>query len=415
LEIFFGCANAWLQNSRKALSINHPGKTLSGASIWQQRSVLIFGSPMKPAIFAAAFILLAATLQAQSIAGTWQGTLIIPTQQGASANRNPRVVFTIEKSAGGSFHGGLTFIDYGNSMPLTSVTISAPDVTITQSDAGITFHGKLSADGQSIDGTWAQAQRTLPLTLQLASEDTLWKSPASLPPMAADADPSYEVATIKPANPDEQHPVFDLRAHRFQATGTSAKELIKIAWNIRGRQVIGGPPWLEDKKFDIAAEPDTPGRPSEDQSRVMVRKLLADRFHLQAHTEQQPYLVLALTLDPKAPRPTPSDPKFSNDVNMFGRRDGDDLVLHITGATIPQMLGFIMNTFQARQLVDETGLTGTYNITLRIAGLAQGPVSDDDIGTALVQAAQQAGFKFISKKEPLQVVVVDHIDPPTPN
>jgi uncharacterized protein (TIGR03435 family) len=79
------------------------------------------------------------------------------------------------------------------------------------------------------------------------------------------------------------------------------------------------------------------------------------------------------------------------------------------------MLGFIMNTFQARQLVDETGLTGTYNITLRIEGLAQGPVSDEDFGTALVQAAAHAGFKFTAKKEPLQVVIIDHIEPPTPN
>jgi len=375
---------------------------------------------MKRALLsAAAFIFAAAALHAQSIAGTWQGTLSISStgQSASNNNSNPRIVFTIEKSADGSFHGGITFIDFGSSMPLTSVTLSAPDVIFAHSDAGITLRGKLSADGQSIAGTWMQGQRSLPLTLQLASADTLWKreGPAALPPMAADADPSYEVATIKPATADEQHPIFDLRAHRFNATGTSAKELIKVAWNIRGRQVIGGPPWLEDHKFDIVAEPDTPGRPSEEQSRVMVRKLLTERFHLVAHTEQQLYPVLALTLDPKAPRPTPSDPKFSENVSMFGRRDGDDIVLHISGATISQMLGFIMNTFQARQLVDETGLTGTYNITLRIAGLAQGPVSDEDFGTALVQAAQQAGFKFISKKEPLQVVVIDHIDPPTPN
>jgi uncharacterized protein (TIGR03435 family) len=302
-------------------------------------------------------------------------------------------------------------------MPLTSVTLSAPDVTFAQGDAGFSFRGKLSPDGQSIAGTWMQANRSYPLTLQLATADTLWKreGSAALPPMAADADPSYEVATIKPALPDEQHPVFDLRAHRFNATGTSAKELIKTVWNIRGRQVLGGPPWLEDKKFDIAAEPDTPGRPSEAQSRSMIHKLIIERFHLVSRTEQQDYPVLALTLDPKGPRPTPSDPKFNENLSMFGRRDGDDIVLHISGATIPQMLGFIMNTFQAGQLVDETGLTGTYNITLRLTGLAQGPASDEDFGNALVQAAQQAGFKFISKKEPLLVVVVDHIDPPTPN
>jgi uncharacterized protein (TIGR03435 family) len=376
---------------------------------------------MKRAIlFAAAFILAAvASLHAQSIAGTWQGTLAITTQQGAQVNRNPRIVLTIEKSSDGAYHGGLTFIDFGTSMPLTSVTLSAPDVTFAQRDAGITFRGKLSADGQSIAGTWIQGQQTLPLTLQLASEDTLWKSPTALPAMAADADPSYEVATIKPATADEQHPVFDLRAHRFEATGTSAKELIKTVWNIRGRQVIGGPPWLEDKKFDIVAEPDTPGLPSVTQSRAMIHKLLIERFHLQAHTEQQDYPVLALTLDPKAPRPTPSDPKFSDNMSIYGRRDGDDIVLHVSGATIPEMLAFMMNTFQDRQLVDETGLTGTYNITLRIAlpvpSPTQPPPSSDDIGAALVQAAAHAGFKFISKKEPLQVVVVDHIELPTPN
>ena len=60
---------------------------------------------------------------------------------------------------------------------------------------------------------------------------------------------------------------------------------------------------------------------------------------------------------------------------MFGRRDGDDIVLQFSGSTIPEILGFVMNTFQDKQLVDETGLTGTYDITLRLAGLGQGPVS----------------------------------------
>jgi uncharacterized protein (TIGR03435 family) len=100
---------------------------------------------------------------------------------------------------------------------------------------------------------------------------------------------------------------------------------------------------------------------------------------------------------------------------MSFRRDGDDIVLQFSGTTIPQMLAFMMNTFQARQLVDETGLTGTYNVTFRIVGLTQGPVSSDDVGAALVQAAQQAGFKFISKKAPLLVVIIDHIELPTPN
>jgi uncharacterized protein (TIGR03435 family) len=147
----------------------------------------------------------------------------------------------------------------------------------------------------------------------------------------------------------------------------------------------------------------------------MVRKLLAERFNLAAHTGQQVYPVLALTLDTKAPRPVPADPNFIGSGGMSGRRDGDEIVLQFSGTTIPQMLAFVMNTFQDRQLVDETGLTGIYNITLRIAIPSPGPVSSDDIGAALIEAAEHAGFKFIAKKEAIPIVIIDHIDPPTPN
>lgn len=364
-------------------------------------------------------VITAATLHAQSIVGTWQGTLTIPsTAQGPGpAGGPPRIVFIIGKNPDGSFHGGLTFIDLGNSAPFTSVAISASDVTLTQNAAGLTYRGKLSADGKSIAGTWAQGNQSLPLNLQLATADTLWKpeGAAAIPAMAANADPSFEVATIKPTGPDENNTIFDLRARKFTTQHTSAKELIKIAYNVRGRQVLGGPPWLEETKYDIVAEPDTPGKPSEAQTRVMVHKLLNERFHLVSHTEQQDFPVLALTLDPKAPPPTPSDPNLKGNNGMFGRRDGDDVIFQFSGTTIPQLLGFIMNTFQDKQLVDETGLTGTYDITFRLAGFGQGPVSSDAMGSALVVAAQHAGFKLVAKKAPLTVVVVDHIDPPTPN
>ena len=129
--------------------------------------------------------------------------------------------------------------------------------------------------------------------------------------------------------------------------------------------------------------------------------------------------VLALTLDAKGPRPAPSDPKFNLHGNIVAHPDGEDILIQASGITIQQFLAFIMNFFMDRQLVDETGLTGTYDITLRVpSSVFQGPSDkgvDDQRGTALVAATEHAGFKFISKKEPLQVVVVDHIDPPTPD
>ena len=344
---------------------------------------------MKRAILCAAGVmaLLGTALSAQSIAGTWQGTLpIAATGQGTGPSAgNPRIVFTIEKNSDGALHGRMTTIDRGASLVLTSVTFSALNVTFSAGDA-LNYRGKLSADGKSIAGSWTQGTQSLPLNLELATAETLWKPerPAALPAMAANADPSFEVAIIKPTGPDENETLFDLRARNFSAQHTSAKELIKIAYNVRGRQVIGGPAWLEETKFDVLGKPDTPGQPSEAQNRAMVHKLLTERFHLVSHTDQQPYAVLALTLDPKSPLPSPSDPNLNNNGGISTRRDGDDIVLQFSGTTIPQLVAFVMNTFQDKQVVDETGLTGIYDITLRLAGLAQGQISSDDIGNALI-------------------------------
>ena len=369
-----------------------------------------------------AVLLLAATSlyaqsQPQSLAGTWQGTLpIAATSQGSTGGNGVRIVFTVDKKPDGSLRAVMTPIDVGNATPLTSVTLSAANITFALGGTVI-FRGKISTDGHSIAGTWGQASQALPLTLSLATEDTLWhRAGPTLPPMAANADPAFEVATIKPAGIDEQHALYDLRSRKFNATGMTATELIKVAYNVRGRQVLGGPSWLNDTRYDVVAEPDTPGLPSEGQTRGMVNKLLIERFHLVCHTGQQDYPIMALTLDPKSPSPKPSDPSVNPNGGMSGHRDGDDVIYQFSG-TLHDLLAWMMNTFQDKQLVDETGLIGNYDVTLRLAGApAPGAITrSEDYGNALVLAAQHAGFKIINKKAPLPVVIVDHIDPPTPN
>lgn len=367
------------------------------------------------AIFSVASLLVASVpLHAQAIVGTWQGTLSL----GANT---VRVVFTIKKSTDGSLHGGMKWIDNDFGFVFSSINFSAPDLTLAQDMPETTFHGKLSDDGKSIAGTMMLGKQSIPLTLSMATADTLWtrEGPAAAKPMAADADPSYEVATIKPATPDEIHPVYDLQAAEFRATGTSAGELIKIVYKIRGRQIVNMAPWVADSKFDIVAKPDTPGVPSEDQTRIMVRKLLAERFHLVCHTDTQLYPVLAMTLDPKGPRLTPSDPDFDSHGGGFARVDGGEAVLRYSGVNMQQFLKLMMDRYRDKQIVDETGLTGTYDITLRMPPAALQGIGDggaeDEVGSDYIAAAEKAGFKFTAKKVALPVVVIDHIDLPTPN
>jgi len=352
-----------------------------------------------------------ASLHAQTIAGTWQGTVTYPNSNSA------RLAITLKKDPDGSLRGRLNYVDHDFGFAFSSITFAAPDLTFSQEATGMAFHGQLSADGKSIAGTLTQGKQYYPVTFSLATPDTLWK-PAGPPPMASNADPAYEVAIIKPAPPEEQHPIYNLTGTEFHATGTAAGELIKIVYKIRGRQILNMAPWVTDDKFDITAKPDTPGAASEDQTRIMVRKLLAERFHLVCHAGTQDYPALVMTLDPKGPRPKPSDPDVNSHNVMFYQQDGGDIVLRLSGADMQFFLKTLMDRYRDKQIVDQTGLTGTFDITLRIpanAAVTGSGGTEDEEGISYIAAAEKAGFKFTSKKAPIPVVIIDHIDPPTPN
>jgi uncharacterized protein (TIGR03435 family) len=85
--------------------------------------------------------------------------------------------------------------------------------------------------------------------------------------MAASADPSFEVATIRPTKPGtgNGHAMFVLGKRKFEATNCTATELIKIAYFVRGRQILDGPKWINDQQWDVTARTDSdiPGQPSE--------------------------------------------------------------------------------------------------------------------------------------------------------
>ena len=88
-----------------------------------------------------------AVAYAQSIAGTWQGTLPF--------GQSPRIVLRIADAGNGALRGSITFIDRSaDVLRLLSTTYRAPNLTAAVSD--ITFRGKLSADGKSIAGTWTR-------------------------------------------------------------------------------------------------------------------------------------------------------------------------------------------------------------------------------------------------------------------
>jgi uncharacterized protein (TIGR03435 family) len=364
----------------------------------------------KPILSAVCVCMIATSLRAQEILGTWQGTVAVAQPE--------RVVLRVTKDEAGALRASSYQPGTGlNVLPMTSFTFTPPMVTTEQAYAGMKFEGKLSGDGKSITGTWTEGKQNSPLTLNLVTGDEIWKPDyAGQASMAADADPSFDVATIKPTSPNQQMARYGVRTRNFKAVNQSVSDLIGFAYHLQARQIEGAPAWATSEHFDLAGKPDLPGQPSEEQYRLMLRKLLAERFNLKVHTEQKEFPVFALTMEKGQPPLTKSDLTAAGYHNSLAMRQSDDGQVEgqFSFYSMADFTETMMNFIHDRQIVDETGLQGRFDFTMRMP-LEQGHFTPDEIAIAMFEALKSRGFKLVAKKEPLNVVVVDHVERPSPN
>jgi uncharacterized protein (TIGR03435 family) len=320
--------------------------------------------------------------------------------------------------------------------PIGTITLQGSAVRMTIPGRGGTYEGKLSADGNMITGTW---QGTMPpieerpfvgtLNLTRATPETAWAIPVAPPPnwMAADADPVFEVATIKPSRPGERGGGFNVTGRQFSATNQSVSDLLSFSYGIHVRQISGGPAWLETEKFDLLAEPDGEGAPSAKQWISMLQKLLADRFKLTFHREKQELSVYAITIAKTGPKLTRSlDDPNGGYGNNFSRL-GNAVAVNSHNETIVQFANWLQLIVLDQPVVDQTGLLGRYDHTLtwtpdetqfggQGARVSPPPVDNPGAPPDLFTAIQeQLGLKLESTKAPVDVLVIDHVEEPTPN
>src|SRR5580658_3999426 len=97
-------------------------------------------------------------------------------------------------------------------------------------------------------------------------------------PMARDADPAFEVATIKPADPSDRNQGFSLKGHRISIEANSMTSLICFAYSMQKSQIVNAPAWFDEQLWNIDGVPDAEGTPNWHQYRRMLQKLLATRF-----------------------------------------------------------------------------------------------------------------------------------------
>lgn len=244
---------------------------------------------------------------------------------------------------------------------------------------------------------------------------------------SAAAGPVFEVAAIR-RNTSSSPAGAGSRMQpggNYTATNLTLQRLIAIAYEVPADRVLGGPDWVDDDRYDIAARAD--GNPGAPDVAPLVRTLLRDRFGLVVREEMREYPVYALV---KA-RPDGSlGPRlWASESDCTGRRTlsgaptdlsvrpvcraplivEKDIGMFVGGDVPMSMLAQVLTFSAGRPVVDQTGESGRFDISLEWA-------SRPDVGDGVqifTAVQEQLGLKLEPSTAPIPVLVIDRIEMPT--
>jgi uncharacterized protein (TIGR03435 family) len=217
----------------------------------------------------------------------------------------------------------------------------------------------------------------------------------------------FEAASLKPSNAGRGRGAMRMDATRLTYSNVSVRECMMSAWNVKAYQ-IDGPDWLSADRYDLVATSAAPAE--EDALKEMLRTLLLNRFHMKVHTETRELPVYAMVVskngaklkDAAAGRPA---------IRVNG---GSVSFTSVTIADLIDLMSRIRLAELDRPVVDDTGLTGHYDLTVQLFGTEEemtSAVSKGDFGSSIFTLIQeQLGLRLEPKKLPLQMVVVDQAE-----
>ena len=251
-----------------------------------------------------------------------------------------------------------------------------------------------------------------------------------------DGAPAFEVASIRPdtSGSPQRFSLFP----EFTAQNATLKDLLTLAYDVKGFQLSGGPAWINSDRYDISAK--AAGTPTPGLSGVMLQRrrlqmLLQDTFKLTVHRETKELPIYELVVakggpnlqapaciegDPQNPRPAPgkSVMDYCGSTGFFKGQ------FEATATSMPELAKDLANELD-RPVVDKTGISGTYRVqltftpeesTVRVPDDPGNPVPSTDLGSNFFTAVQeQLGLKLQSAKGPVEVLVIDRVVKPSEN
>jgi uncharacterized protein (TIGR03435 family) len=260
---------------------------------------------------------------------------------------------------------------------------------------------------------------------------------------AGEDNPSFDVISIKAdrnvnGSPSSFGPTG---GSLFSATNERPLDLIAFAYNLSGyyyRAIIPQlPAWANTQRFDVQAR--AAGKPTRAQMQLMVRSLLAERFKFAAHYEDRRTSFYALVLvkseklGPQLRRfgneePCPTPPPTARTVGGgFPALCGIPQILASSqpelfregarNVSMEQLATYMTAIGELdRPVFNRTGLSGNFDLIIEFDRKANGNPAADTAGATFLEALRdQLGLKLDAQTGPVETLIVDHIDEPSPN
>jgi len=240
--------------------------------------------------------------------------------------------------------------------------------------------------------------------------------------------PAFDVASIKPSAPETPLKVDFAAGGRLTISHGTLRFLIKIAYDVSDQQILGGPGWINSRRFDLEGKTLTPygGDPTKmtpDQilvfhrpTRLRLQRLLADRFQLELQKGSQPMPIFALVPGKSGAKlkssSTTGDPEISFNHGILQAKRMD----------MPTLARFLSEGQTGRPVIDETGIPGKFDFRLEwtpdpsldpLRPVSQSPA---DAGLSVFSALQQQlGLKLEPRTSPAEALVVKRAELPSAN
>ncbi len=246
--------------------------------------------------------------------------------------------------------------------------------------------------------------------------------------------PKFAVAAIHPIEPGQGPRIIHVAftPDGLFDEGVPLIVLVRVAFGVPEDRILGGPNWMRTDKYYIQAKVDAADVPrfaklTKKERWAMVVALFEDRFGLEFHHEtkdMQAYTLVIAKGGPKLKESSPGEPGSDGKVppmKVSGSTEGLHVEAH--GASMANLAGLVSNGLHIT-VIDGTGLTGKYDFTLDYSDegfgrtrMTQGsePTTAAMWPSIFTAVQEQLGLKLEAHKEPTDVIVIDHIEKPSPN